>query len=296
MLFALTEPFRQGIMQRALIEVVVLGAVCGPLGAWIVAFRRGFAAESLAHAMLPGLVVAALVGAPIAAGAAVGATAGAGAMALAGRDRRIGPDVGVAVTVTALFGAGALLALAPQAPPRLEELLFGDLLGVGRGDIALSAVLAVAVLAALAAGHRSLTLVAFDPAMAPVLGARPQRVELGLLAVLALTVVATVTALGTLLVVALLVAPAVAARRLGRGVAEVLVLSTLLAITAGVAGLLASYYLSVAAGAAVALAAILCLPLSLIAPDRHAPPPPLPPSPADGARGGPPCAASSRSA
>src|SRR5256885_8885034 len=104
---SLTEPLRQEIVLRALVEVVVLGAVCGPLGTWVVLLRRSYAAESFSHAMFPGLVLAALAGAPLVAGAAGGVVVAAAAVAVAARDRRVGGDVAVGVTVTALLGGGA---------------------------------------------------------------------------------------------------------------------------------------------------------------------------------------------
>ena len=123
----LLAPFSEPLTRRALAEVLVLALACGPLGAWILLYRQSYAAESISHGMLPGLVLAALGGAPLVAGAAGGVVVAAGAIALAGRDERLGGDAGVAVAVSALFGLGALLALSPAAPPRLQELLFGDL-------------------------------------------------------------------------------------------------------------------------------------------------------------------------
>src|SRR4051794_359096 len=169
----LTDP----IARRALVELVLLGAVCGPLGVWVLLYRQAFASESLSHGLLPGLVIAALVGVPLVLGAAGGVLVAAGLIALAGRDARLGPDVGVAVAVGALFGAGTLLALTPSAPPRLEELLFGDPLGTTGADLAVGAVLAAVALGTLAALHRRLTLAAFDRSSARALGASPARAE-----------------------------------------------------------------------------------------------------------------------
>ena len=88
MLSWLLDPFSGALMRRALAEVLLLALACGPLGVWIVLYRQSYAAESIAHAMLPGLVIAALAGAPLVLGAAGGVLAGAGAIALAGRDER----------------------------------------------------------------------------------------------------------------------------------------------------------------------------------------------------------------
>ena len=211
MLDWLTDPFASPIVQRALAELLILAVACGPLGVWVLLYRQSYAAESLAHAMLPGLVIAALAGAPLLLGAAGGVLAAAVAIALAARDERVGGDAGVAVAIAALFGLGAVLALSPDVPARLGELLFGDLLGVTDGDLVEAAVLAAAVVLALALAHRRLALSAFDRAAAPSLGARPGRWELALLVLLAVCTVAAVRGLGNLLVVALILAPAAAA-------------------------------------------------------------------------------------
>src|SRR5215216_4048255 len=146
---SLLEPLRSGLDRRALLEIALVGAFCGALGFWIVTERLAYAAESLSHGLLPGLVLAAIAGAPILLGAGGGALAAAALLALAARDDRIGTDTGTAVAVTGLVGLGALLALEPAAPPRLEELLFGDPLGVSDGDLAAAVTLLVGGGAAL---------------------------------------------------------------------------------------------------------------------------------------------------
>src|SRR4051794_33213978 len=159
------------ITRRALLEVLVLSLALGPLGVWVLLHRQAYAAESMSHGLLPGLVIAALAGVPLVVGAAGGALVAAAAIALAARDERIAADLGVAVAVSTLFGLGALLALSPDVPPRLEELLFGDLLGISTADLLAAGALALVTAAALAAAHRPLALTAFDPVAAPSLGA-----------------------------------------------------------------------------------------------------------------------------
>lgn len=242
------EAFETSIQQRALAELLLLSIACGPLGVWVVTYRQAYASESLAHAMLPGLVGAALLGLPLLLGGAVGLLAGALAVAVAGRDERLGSDTAVAVAVTGLFGLGALLALAPDAPARLQELLFGDLLGVTRRDLAAAAALALAVGIALAGLNRRLAVAAFDD--------RPGRAGTIVLVLLAATTAVAVQGLGNLLVVALLVAPGAAALALARRLVPALVLSVALAAAASVAGLLLSFHAGTAAGASVALCAV----------------------------------------
>jgi ABC-type Mn2+/Zn2+ transport system permease subunit len=243
------------ITRRGLAEVLILGLALGPLGVWVLLHRQAYAAESLSHGLLPGLVLAALAGIPLVLGAAGGALVAAGAIALAARDERIGADIGVAVAVTALFGLGAALALAPATPPRLEELLFGDLLGISGADLLAAAALALATAGALAAAHRPLAIAAFDRPAARSLGAPAARWEGALLALLGIGTVAAAPGLGSLLLVALVIAPAAAALRVTRRLPAALAAAAGIAVAAGVAGLALSYYADLAAGASVALCA-----------------------------------------
>ena len=256
MLDWLTDPFQAAFMQRALAEVLVLGLACGPLGAWVLLYRQSYAAESISHGMLPGLVLAALAGAPLVLGAAGGVLVAAAAIALAGRDERLGGDTGVAVAVSGLFGLGALLALSPETPPRLQELLFGDVLGATATDVAGRRRAGRRVAVALALAHRRLSLSAFDRGAARSLGATPARWELALLVLLALATVAAAPGLGSLLLVALILAPGAAALRLAGRMPAVLALAAAIGALRGLAGLLLSFHLGIAAGASVALCAV----------------------------------------
>jgi ABC-type Mn2+/Zn2+ transport system permease subunit len=253
----LLDPLRSGIERRALLDVVLVGALCGALSFWVVAYRLGYPAESLAHGLLPGLVGAALVGAPLLLGAGAGVAVAAALVALAARDERIGADTATAVVVTGTFGLGALLALTPDAPARLTELLFGDPLGVADGDLVAAGVLALAGGAALAVLHRPLCAVAFDSADAAALGIAPDRVRLALLGVLAAALTVAVQSLGSLLALAVMVAPAVAVRRHTEAPVHAMLAGSAIAALAGVAGILFSHHAGGAAGACVALA--LCL-------------------------------------
>jgi ABC-type Mn2+/Zn2+ transport system permease subunit len=246
---------------RATLEVVLAGGFCGALGFWVLSERLAFAGESLSHGLLPGLVLAALAGAPLLLGAAGGAMVAAALIVLAARDPRVGPDTGTAVAVTGLVGLGALLALEPDAPPRLEELLFGDPLGASNGDLLAAAILLVAGGAALAALVRPLAATSFDAAGAAALGLRPVLVRLALLGLMAAAIAIAVQGLGALLVLAVLVAPPVAVRRHVRTPAGAMTAGAAVAALAGVAGIQLSAHAGTAAGASVAL--VLCAAAAL---------------------------------
>ena len=267
----LVDPLRSGIDRRALLELAMVGSICGALGFWIVTERLAYGAESLSHGLLPGLVLAALAGAPLLLGAAGGALVAAALIALASRDARVGADTGTAIAVTGLVGLGALLALAPEAPQRLEELLFGDPLGVTDGDLVAGALLLVLGGAALAALHRPLAALAFDSAGAAAAGIRPGLIRFALLVLLAAAVAVAVQGLGALLVLAVLIGPPVAVRAHARSPAGAMVAGAAVAVAAAIAGIQVSFHAHSAAGASVALA--LCAAAALgaaLRPSRRA--------------------------
>jgi ABC-type Mn2+/Zn2+ transport system permease subunit len=166
-------------------------------------------------------------------------------------------DTAIAVVVTTLFGLGVLLALAPESPPGIQGLLFGDVLGVSDGDLALAAGLDVVVLAVLWALHPRLLAAGFDRLNAPALGVSPAVMDAVVLVLLALAVVVAVQGLGNLLVVAILVGPAATARLLARRASPMMGVAVAVALAGGVAGLYASYYAGTAAGASVAGAVVI---------------------------------------
>lgn len=252
----LADPWTQAIGRRALIEVVLLGVVGGALGCWVVLYELAYSAESLAHSLLPGLVGAALLGVPLLLGGAAGLLVGALAIALARRVDRVGRDTAVAVVVTTLFGSGVLLAQSASAPAGLQDLLFGDVLGVSDADLALAAGLVALVLPALGLLHPRLLVVGFDRAGARSLGVRAFAVDSALLMLLAGALLVAVQGLGNLLVVAVLIAPASGARLLARRMGPMIGLSAALAVFAGLGGMYLSYHAGTAAGASIALALV----------------------------------------
>ncbi len=270
---AIFEPWTQGIMQRALAEVGLLGLVGGALGCWILFYELSYSAESLAHALFPGLAVAALTGLPLLLGAGVGVVVAAVAVAVLGRAPEIGRDTSVAVVISALFGFGVVLALSPASPPGLQGLLFGDVLGVSNLDLLLAGALAVVVLVSLRLLHGQLLAVGFDRTTARSIGANPRLADIALLVLIGLATVVAVQGLGNLLVVAVLVGPAATARLLVRRMVPMMALATFLAFLAGVFGLYLSYYAGTAGGASVAgcmvVLYLVTLPLSALRRERR---------------------------
>jgi ABC-type Mn2+/Zn2+ transport system permease subunit len=250
------EPFQEEFMRRAILEMTLLGIAGGALGCWIVLYELSYAAESLAHSIFPGLVIAAIAGLPLLLGAAPAIVLAALAIAVVARLPGVSRDVGVAVVVTTMFGLGVLLALSPDSPPGIETLLFGDILGPTDADIASAAALAALVAVALWFLHGRLLATGFDRGSAAALGLSPAFVDAALLILMSAAIVVAVQGLGNLLVVAVFVGPAAAARRLSDRIGPMIAIAVAVAVLAGLAGLYLSYYAGTAAGASVALAIV----------------------------------------
>lgn len=257
------EPLQEPFMQRALVEVIFVGLAGGALGCWVVLYGYSYAAESLAHSLLPGLVLAALAGVPLLLGAVPAVALAAVAIALCARIAGIGGEAAIAVVVTTMLGLGVLLALSPDSPAGIEELLFGDVFGIADADLIAAASFGVAALVALRFLHGRLLVAGFDRGAARSLGVSPGFAEAALLILLAAGIVIAVQGLGNLLVVAVFVGPAAAARRLSDRMLPTMLLSAGLAAVAGIVGLYVSYYAGTAGGASVALAIVVLYLLSL---------------------------------
>ena len=254
MLDFLLDPLTSGTTIRALSEITVLGIVSGAIGCWIVLYRLSYSAESLAHGLFPGLVIAALVGAPLLLGGAIGVLVAATLIVIATRLADESADTAIAVVITALFGTGVLLALSPSSPPGIQGLLFGDLLGVAFMDVAIAAAVGAAVLATLWVLHDRLLAVGFDRGSEQSLGVSVTTLNLILLALVAVTILVAVQSLGNLLVAAILVGPAAAARQVTRRIGPMMAVAVAVAVASGIVGIYASYHLRTAAGASVVFA------------------------------------------
>ena len=252
-------------MRRALLELLLIGAVGGVVGCWIVLYRLAYSTESLAHALFPGLVVAALAGLPLLVGGAVGLLVATVAVAVVGRAGLIGRDASVAVVVTTLFGLGVLLALSRSTPPGLDRLLFGDLLGVTVRDLTTSGALTACALVGVFALHRSLLVAGFDRGSAAAFGVRPLLVDVALLALVATAILIGVQALGNLLVVALFLGPPASARLLTRRLPSMMIVAVVVAAVSSIVGLYVSYYADLAAGASVVIAVLVAYLLAAVA-------------------------------
>jgi ABC-type Mn2+/Zn2+ transport system permease subunit len=240
-------------LREALVEVVLLAAAGGLLSAWVVLRRLAFFTHATGSATFPGLVVADASGvSPLIAGVAV-ALGYAGGVERAGRAAREPSEATALLLVAALAGGVVLASDVFESGAAVDRLLFGTLLGLETADLALSAAtVALALVASLALG-RTWAAIAFDPDTASALGLPAARADFLLLALVAVAVVAAIPAVGALLVAAIYVLPAAAARLVARSIPALLAWSLAIALAEGLVGLYAAYWLDLPPGPPVAV-------------------------------------------
>lgn len=242
----LVEPFGSAYMQRALIEAVLLGAFGGVLGVYVVLRHLAFISDALTHTVFPGIAVAFLLDASLYLGAFVAGALSAVLLTVLTRNRRVNDDAALAVLLTAFFSVGVVIVSRSESfTSDLTALLFGRILAVSTTDIAQTAITMVVVLAVLAAIHKELVLRAFAPESARAMGYRTDLLDLALNLLITLFVVAAVKAVGTVLVIALVITPAAAAQLWARSIRSMIAISVAIGVVAGWIGLVISYRASV---------------------------------------------------
>jgi len=252
---AIWEPLEFEFFRHGLLVATVAGGLCGLLGTYVVLRRMSYLGHGLSHAVFGGAAAAAVIGVDFFLGAGLWGVAAALAIGRVSRRRIIGSDAAIGVITTASFAFGlALFGLYGRARRSTDALLFGSVLGVDEVDIAVVVGVTVATAAVVFAGYRSLLFATFDPEVADVSGLRVGRLDALLMVVLAVVILATIQVLGVVLVAAALVIPATVARMLTNSFARMLWLSTAVGAACGFAGMVASYHLDIASGAAIVLA------------------------------------------
>jgi manganese/iron transport system permease protein len=258
----LLEPFQLGFMQTALLAAVCVSISCAAIGVYVVLRRMAFIGDALAHTILPGVVVAYLNGFNLLVGAAVAGVLTALGIGWLSRRDALREDTAIGVVFTALFALGILLMSTVRSFRDLSSILFGNILGVTPEDLVAIGVVSLLVVLVLALLHKELELTSFDPTHAQVIGLRPDRLRYVLLVLLSFTVVAGVQAVGVLLTSALLITPAAAASLVTDRLPRMMAIAVGIALASSLVGLYASYYLSVASGAAIVLTCTVCFGLA----------------------------------
>lgn len=247
----LTEPFHYAFIQQALLVVSVVAITAGLLSCWLVLVGWSLLGDAVSHAVLPGVVLAFILGLPFAVGALFAALIAVGLVHTVGSKSTLKEDTSIGIVFTTLFALGLVMISLTPASGHVQELLFGNVLGVSHSALIQMLICGLIALGIVAVCARAFTLWAFDPIHARSLGFPVMVVRSLLLVAMALVVVAGVQAVGVILVVSLLITPGATAYLLTSKFSRMLLIAPVVAWLSGVGGILLSYYLDVSSGGTI---------------------------------------------
>ncbi len=249
----LFAPFAYPFMVRALVVAVMVGAVCAVLSCYLVLKGWSLMGDAVSHAVLPGIVIAYVTGAPLALGAFA---AGLSCALLTGyikEHSRIKEDTVMGIVFSGMFGLGLVMFTKIETDQHLNHILFGNMLGVSPRDVIETAIIAIGTLLIVLMKRKDLLLYCFDKNHAMAIGLPVRALHYGLLILLSMTIVGSLKAVGIILVIAMLIAPGAIAFLLTSNFDRMLLIAACVAIGSSVAGTLASFYIDGATGACIVL-------------------------------------------
>lgn len=254
----LSDPLSTEFFVRALLGGVLAAAICGVVGTWVVIRGMAFFGEAIGHGMLPGVALATLLGLPAVLGGALSAITMSAAITMLQRRGRLSYDTSIGLLFVGMLSLGVIIVSHSRSfATDATVMLFGDILAISADDIRLLVGALIVTVIVASTFHRAFVASAFDTRIAHTLGLRPQLAHSALIGLVTLAVVASYQAVGSLLVVGLLLAPAVAAQAWAFRVHRIMILAVAFGALAVATGLLVSWHYGTAAGASIACAAIL---------------------------------------
>ena len=258
MLDGLLAPLQYAFMVRGMIAAVIVGVVSAVLGTYVVLRGMAFFGDALAHAVLPGVAVGYLVGGGSRAGVfwwALGtALVSAFAMGSVSRSAKLKQDTAIGIIFAGMFALGVvLISLVRNYTADLTHFLVGDVLGVGRQDLLLTAIFGALILLIVFALYKEFVLTSFDPTLAATLRLPVRTLDSLLIGLIAVSIVVSLQTVGVTLMVAMLITPAATASMLTRRLPRMMAIAMVIAVFSGISGLYLSYYLNLASGAAIVL-------------------------------------------
>ncbi len=246
-------PLSYGFMQRALVAAVLIGAVCSVLSCYLVLKGWSLMGDAVSHAVLPGIVIAFVLGLPLAVGAFAAGLTCAVFTGYLKENSRVKEDTVMGIVFSGMFGLGLVLFTKVETEQHLDHILFGNMLGITARDLIEVGIIAGGTLLIVLAKRRDLLLYCFDPQHARAIGLPVGVIHYALLVLLALTIVASLKAVGIILVVAMLIAPGAIAYLLSDRFERMLAVAATVAIGSSVVGTLASFHIDGATGPCIVL-------------------------------------------
>ncbi|MFP1742764.1 metal ABC transporter permease [Lonsdalea quercina] len=249
----MTDPLSYPFMQRALLAAVITGVVCAVLSCYLVLKGWSLMGDAISHAVLPGIVLAFSLGIPLAIGAFASGLFCAVATGYVKTHSRVKEDTVMGIIFSGMFALGLVMFARVDSDQHLTHILFGNVLGISQADLWQIAVIAAITLTIVLLRRRDFMLYCFDPNHARVIGLPVKGLHYGLLCLLSLTIVASLQAVGVILVVAMLIAPGIIAYLLCKTFDRMLLVATGVSVLSCVSGTLVSFYIDGATGPCIVI-------------------------------------------
>jgi manganese/iron transport system permease protein len=243
-----TDPLAYGFMQRGLVVALLVGAVCALLSCYLVLKGWSLMGDAVSHAVLPGIVIAFILKIPLSIGAFAAGLSCALATGYLKQNSRIKEDAVLGIVFSGMFALGLVMFTKIDTDQHLNHILFGNMLGVQWPDVLEVAIIALPAILLVLAKRKDLLLYCFDPAHARAIGLPVDLLHFGLLTLLALTIVASLKAVGIILVVAMLIAPGAIGILLTKRFDLMLGIAAAAAIGSSIVGTLLSFHIDGATG------------------------------------------------
>lgn len=265
----LIEPLTYPFMQRALLIAVIVGAVCAVLSCYLVLKGWSLMGDAISHAVLPGIVLAYVIGIPLGVGAFVAGLFCAIATGYIKENSRVKEDTVMGVVFSGMFAAGLVMFVKIETDQHLDHILFGNLLGVNAGDIIETAIIATITLTIILTRRKDFLLYCFDPQYARAIGLPVRLIHYALLILLSLTIVGSLKAVGIILVIAMLIAPGAIGYLLTDRFDLMVIIATVSAVGSSVVGTLLSFYIDSATGPMIVIVQSVLFALVMVFSPRY---------------------------
>jgi manganese/iron transport system permease protein len=253
MLDWLIEPLGYEFMRNAIAISILIGILCPVVGSYLIVQRMALLGDVIAHCVLPGLSISFFLGIDILIGAFGSGILGAFIIAWIRSQSRIKVDAAMALVFSTFFALGVTLISVLKNKIDLDSFLFGDILGVTSTDIQRTLVITLVILAAVMLFYKELLFYTFDRTGAQAVGLPVNAIHFGFMAAVTLTIIASMQAVGVILVIALLVGPALTAYLLVKELHYMMGLGSGIGVLVSLAGVYISYYRNIPSGPAIVL-------------------------------------------
>ncbi|MEA5506334.1 metal ABC transporter permease [Halotia wernerae UHCC 0503] len=252
---ALIEPLQYGFMQRSLVIAILVGLLCAVVGSYLMVQRLALLGDAISHSVLPGLAIAFMLGANIYIGAFIAGVLSTMVIAWIRTRSPIKEDAAMGIVFSAFFALGITLITVIQKDNKIDlnHFLFGNILGVTIDEVRDTAIIATVVLIVVFLLYKELLFYTFDPLGAQAAGLPVNRLNFGLMLLIALTIVASMKAVGVILVLSLLITPGATAYLLVKRLHQVMILGAVIGVISSISGMYLSYFYNLPSGPAIVL-------------------------------------------